>query len=162
MSDDAFDDVFGQRPERQSFQERVIRGEAFGGRSAPLPGMAAELADAPPVPGVYKAFGHVPVGNLNPSCEVRRWLDGTEIPEGTVFFYRLLMQIAFSGVDELRLVFPDMVVVLTGSRLDLLKHAVMRGQATFIQQWSGRVWNQPPAAGEAIVRAIEFVRAKSG
>ena len=159
MSDDAFDEVFGQRPARGSFQERVARGEAFGGRVDPRPAMAAEAASATPEPGIYKAFGFVPSGNLNPTCEVRRWMDGTEVPEGTVFFYRLLMQIAFSGEDELRLVLPDMVIHITGARLDLLRQSLMRGQATFIQQWSKRVWAMPPADGETLVRSIEFIRA---
>ncbi len=158
MSDEDFDSVFGRRPERPNFSERVARGEAFGGRVDPHPAMAVEAASTDPVPGEYRAFGISQAGNLNSACEVRRWIDGTEVPEGRVFFYRLLMQIGFSATDELRLMLPDTVIILGGSNLDPLRQALMRGQATFIQQWSKQVWRAAPATGEPIIRSIEFLR----
>lgn len=48
-------------------------------------------------------------------------------------------------------------IVLTGRRLDPLRLALCRGQATFIQQWSSKVWQTPATAGEPLVKSIEFV-----
>lgn len=159
MSDEDFDSVFGCRTEgRPNFSDRVARGDAFGGRIDPRPAMAAEAASTVPEPGVYKAFGFMPAGNLNQACEVRRWLDGTDVPEGTVFFYRLLMQIGFSGDDELRLMLPNMIIVLTGKGLDPVRRALVRQQATFIQQFSRIVWPDGAEGGEPIIDRIELVR----
>lgn len=159
MTDDAFDDVFGRRPgARTTFSERVARGEAFGGRVDPREAMAAEAATTTPVPGEYKAFGYMPAGNVNHACEVRRWLDGTDVPEGTVFFYRLLLQIGFSSDDELRLMLPDTIIVIGGRGLDPLRQALMRQQVTFIQQYSPRVWKRSAGSGDALIQRIEIVR----
>lgn len=159
MSDDAFNEIFGQRPQsRPGFAERVARGEAFGGRVDPRAAMAVEAATADSRPGEYKAFGFMPAGNINHACEVRRWLDGTEVPEGTVFFYRLLLQIAFSGDDELRLMLPDTIIVITGRGLEPLRLALMRQQVTFIQQHNARVWSKSVPFGEALVQRIDIVR----
>ena len=104
MSDREFDQVFGRRPEpRTSFAERVGQGQAFGGRNDPVAAMALEAASEQAAPGIYKAFGFIPSGTVNQSCEVRSWVDGTDVADGVVFFYRLLMQIGFTGSDELRL-----------------------------------------------------------
>lgn len=158
MSDD-FDSVFGRGAEgRPNFSERVSRGEAFGGRVDPRPAMAAEAASTAPVPGVYKAFGFMPAGNVNQACEVRRWMDGTDVPEGAVFFYRLLMQIGFSGDDELRLMLPDTIIVLTGKNLNELKQALMRQQATYIQQHNELVWPKAVVQGEAVIYRVDVVR----
>lgn len=159
MSGDDFDNVFGRRDSsRPSFTQQVARGEAFGGRVDPRPPMAVEAASTTPVPGVYKAFGFMPAGNINLGCEVRRWMDATEIPEGIVFPYRLLMQIAFTGDDELRLMLPDTIVILTGRHLDPLRLALTRQQATYIQQYSKRVWPTAVASGDTIIERIEVVR----
>jgi len=159
MSDEDFDSVFGRRMEgRPNFSDRVARGDAFGGRIDPRPVLAAEAASTGPEPGVYKAFGFMPAGNLNQACEVRRWLDGTDVPEGTVFFYRLLMQIGFTGEDELRLMLPDTIIVLTGHKLDPLRQALIRQQVTFMQQFNRRIWNAQSAHGEALIEHIELIR----
>ncbi len=86
MSDD-FDQVFGKRLEgRSTFAERVVHSQAFGGRADPVAAMALEAATEQPTPGVYKAFGFIPAGQHNPSCEVRSWVLGTDVPDGVVFF----------------------------------------------------------------------------
>lgn len=157
MTGDPFESMFGRPGAKTRFQERVARGEPFGGRNDPAAGMAAEAASLAPEPGVYRAFGQMPNGNINHACEVRRWLDGTEVPEGRVFFHRLLLGISFSGDDELRLMLPDTVIVLTGQHLDPLRQALTRGQAAFIQQWSGKVWRASPAVGETVVKSVEFL-----
>jgi len=161
LSDD-FDSVFGRRAEgRPNFSERVGRGEAFGGRVDPRPAMAAEAASTAPVPGVYKAFGFMPTGGINQACEVRRWLDGTDVPEGTVFFYRLLMQIGFSADDELRLMLPDTMIVLKGKNLDPLRQALMRQQVTFMQQFNQRIWSSKPDGGEMIISQVTIMRSNA-
>ncbi len=158
MSDEDFDSVFGRRPERPNFSDRVSRGEAFGGRIDPRPAMAVEDASTTPVPGIYKAFGFMPAGNINHAFAVRRWIDGTDVPEERVFFYRLVMEVGQSATDKLWLMLPHTMVVLGGANLDALRLALMRSQVTFMQQWSKQVWRAAPAAGEPIIRSVEFLR----
>lgn len=160
MTDSDFDQVFGRRAEpRKSFAERVAGPAAFGGRNDPVAAMALEAASEQVAPGTYKAFGHMPSGgHLNQSCEVRSWMDGTDVPDGVVFFYRLLMQIAFTGTNELRLMLPDSIVVLTGQNLEPLRQALTRQLATYIQQYSKKVWPTPAAPGETVIERIEIIR----
>lgn len=158
MTDDPFDDVFGRRPSRQpNFTERVARGEVFGGRFDPAAAMDVEASSTDPTPGAYRAFGYLPAGNINPACDVRRWIDGTEVPEGRVFFYRLLIEIGYSDTDQLQIMLPHTMIVLGGDNLEPLREPLKRGQITFLQQWSKRVWRAAPAAGEPIIRSIEFL-----
>lgn len=160
MSDSEFDQVFGRRPEpRQSFVERVAPAQAFGGRNDPVAAMALEAATEQTVPGAYKAFGFMPSGTINPSCEVRSWVDGTDTPDGVVFFYRLLMQIAFTGSNELRLMLPDSIVVLTGQNLEPLRQQLTRQLVTYVQQFSKRVWAASVPADETAIERIEILRA---
>jgi len=157
MTGDPFEEMFGQPGAKTRFQERVARGDVFGGRVDPRQAMAVEASTAEPQPGTYRAFGFMPTATVNQACEVRRWIDGTELPEGRVFFYRLLLGISFSGEDELRLMLPDAVIVLTGQHLDPLRQALTRGLATFIQQWNGKVWQSSPKQNEAVVNSIEVL-----
>ena len=153
MTDDPFDRVFGSTPRRPSFTEKVARGEAFGGQIDPRHAMAMEAASVAPAPGEYRAFGFLPAGNVNLSCEVRWWMEGTAIPEGLAFPYRLLMEVGFSGEDTLRLLLPDKVIEITGFRLEPLRQALMRQQATFLQQWTPLVWPEKPTEIAVIIRA---------
>jgi hypothetical protein len=160
MSDREFDQVFGRRPEpRTSFAERVGQGQAFGGRNDPVAAMALEAASEQAAPGIYKAFGFIPAGQHNQSCEVRSWVDGTDVVDGMTFFYRLLMSIKFTGTDELRLMLPDNIVVLTGRNLEPLRLALTRQLATYIQQHSKRIWTVPSGVGETLIERIEIIRA---
>lgn len=159
MSDREFDQVFGRRPEpRTSFAERVGQGQAFGGRNDPVAAMALEAASEQAAPGIYKAFGFIPSGTVNQSCEVRSWVDGTDVADGVVFFYRLLMQIGFTGTNELKLMLPDSIVVLTGRNLEPLRLALTRQLATYIQQHSKRIWSAPVALEDTLIERIEIVR----
>lgn len=159
MSDDEFERVFGTRPreERPSFADRVARGEAFGGRIDPRPAMAVEAATVAPTPGEYRAFGFLPTGNVNVSCEVRWWMEGTNVPEGLVFPYRLLMQIGFAGDNTLRLLLPHCCIQLAGRKLNPLTQALMRQQVTFIQQWNAKVWTSSRQNYDSIIDTIEIV-----
>lgn len=167
MTDDDFNAVFGHRQEpRPSFVERVARPGVPPPTMAPRPrrDLAAETEAATRAiaeDGQYKAFGFIPAGQLNPSCEVRSWMDGTTVPDGTVFFYRLLLQIGFPGDDELRLMLPDAIFVVRGRNLDPLRAALTRHQATFVQQYSPRVWHQAPPGGLTLIEHIEIVRPRS-
>jgi hypothetical protein len=159
MSDSDFDQVFGRRPEpRASFAERVGQSQGFGGRSDPVAGMALEAASEQVVPGVYKAFGFIPAGQHNQSCEVRSWVDGTDVPDGVVFFYRLLMQIGYTGTNELKLMLPDSIIVLTGRNFEPLRQALTRQLATYVQQHSKRIWSAPVGADETLIDRIEIIR----
>jgi hypothetical protein len=159
MSDSDFDKVFGERTDpRPSFAKRVAQGQAFGGRHDPIAGMAIEAATEKLEPAVYKAFGFIPAGTVNQSCEVRTWVDGTDVPDGVVFFYRLLMQIAFTSTTELRLMLPDTIIVLTGQNLEPLRLSLTRQHATYIQQHSRRVWPSPMASAETLIDRIEIIR----
>lgn len=158
MSDD-FDQVFGRRPEpRASFAERVGQSQAFGGRNDPVAAMALEAASEQPTPGLYKAYGFIPAGTINQNCEVRSWVDGTDVPEGTTFYYRLLMQIQFTGTTELRLMLPDSVIVLTGRNFDPLRQALTRQLVTYVQQFSKKVWSAAVGPGETMIERIEIIR----
>ena len=159
MSDSDFDQVFGRRPEpRSSFAERARPSQAFGGRNDPVAAMAIEAATEQLAPGVYKAFGFIPAGTINQSCEVRSWVDGTDVPDGLVFFYRLLMDIGFTGTTELRLKLPDCIVVLTGQNLDSLRQQLTRQLVTFVQQFSKKVWAATAGPGEPLIERIEIIR----
>lgn len=158
MSDD-FDQVFGRPSQpRKSFTERVAPTQPFGGRNDPVAAMALEASTTEPTPGAYRAFGFIPSGKVNQSCEVRSWVDGTDVPDGVVFFYRLLMQIAFTGTNELRLMLPDCIVVLTGQNLEPLRQQLTRQLVTFVQQFSKRVWPAAGGPGETLIERIEIVR----
>lgn len=156
---DEFDRVFGGGGERTrpSFTDRVILGEAFGERADPRQAMAAEAASTTPVPGEYRAFGHLPSGNINLSCEVRWWLDGTSVPEGVAFPYRLLIEVGFTGDDTLRLILPATIIEITGRQLEPLRQAVMRQQVHFIQQFNHKVWTREPSE-ETVINRINTTR----
>lgn len=159
MSDSEFDQVFGRKAEpRKSFAERVGGPLPFGGRNDPVAAMAAEAASEQSQPGTYKAFGFIPAGTINQSCEVRSWVDGTDIPDGVIFYYRLLMGIRFTGTNELRLMLPDCIVVLTGQNLEPLRQALTRQLATYVQQFSKRVWPTSATQGETVIERIEIIR----
>lgn len=159
MSDD-FDEVFGRREAaRPSFGERVARGEAFGGQTRHVePAIAAELPSASSM-GEYKPYGFLPTANIGETCDVQRWMDGTEIAEGIEFQYRFLMQVGYLGEEQIRLFLPDCIVVIEGSQLRDLRKKLARRQVTFIQQFNARVWiGKGPSDGARIDR-IEIIRA---
>lgn len=145
MSDD-FDQVFGAR--RPNFAERV----AGDGKARPPAAVPTASPD-----GDYKPFGFLPTG-IGESCEILRWADGTDVPEGIEFQYRFLMQIGFVGEEELRLMLPETIVVIEGQNLRELRRKLARRQATFVQQYSKLVWPKAPAKGEPLVSRIQFVR----
>jgi hypothetical protein len=160
MTDSDFDQVFGRRPEpKQSFVERVTNGQPASGHPDPIAAMTIEAATKQLAEiSSYTAFGFVPSGQFNQSCEVRSWVDGTDVADGLVFFYRLLMQIGYTGTSELKLMLPDSILVLTGRNLEPLRQALMRQRATYIQRYSKRIWPCPVAADETLIERIEIIR----
>jgi hypothetical protein len=144
LSDD-FNQVFGAR--RPNLAERIGRGE-------PL-----EVADGETIVGSgdYKPYGFLPTG-IGETCEVTRWVDGTDKPEGVVFQYRFLMQVGFAGEEELRLYLPDCIILIQGKQLRELRRRLSRRQVTFITAWSARVWGNRSAEGEAWIERIEVLR----
>ncbi len=139
--------------------------QVFGGATAARPKFADRLnragtasTEAVPVPGVYRAYGSLPTNSIGESCEVSRWIDGTEISEGVDFQYRFLTRIGFVGEAEIRLFLPDCIVLIEGKNLLELRRKLSRRQVTFIQQYSGRVWPKPPAPGEPIIDQITIIR----
>jgi hypothetical protein len=160
MTDSDFDEVFGRRPEpKQSFVQRVTGGQTTNVHPDPVAAMTIDAATKHLAEmGSYRAFGFVPAGNVNPSCEIRSFVDGTDVPDGVVFFYRLLMQIGFTGTNELKLMLPDSIVVLTGRNLEPLRLALTRQLATYVQQHSKRVWSLPTEDAETVIDRIEIIR----
>lgn len=150
MSDDV-DAMFGGRmPPRPSFTERVTQ-------AVPKPVNDAVMPSDEPGGHLYKPYGFMPSNTMGEICEVRSWVNGTDVPEGIVFQYRFLMQVGFVGDETLKLMLPDAIVVIEGKRLLDLRQKLSRRMATFIQQYSPRIWPQPPAL-EPIVERIEVVR----
>lgn len=149
MSDDAFQRVFGEPPRRPaSFAQRLGREEKE--RPEPPAAMVAEAAAAALAGDAYRAFGFMPNGQAPLSCELRWWLDGTAIPEGLAFPYRLLMEVGFTGDDTLRLLLPNKAIEIVGERLEPLRQALMRQQVTFVQQWSSCIWHTRPRNASVI------------
>ena len=148
MSANDFDQVFG--PTKPSFAAKL-------GRAEPAP-MNGEAKDESTAGAQYKPYGFLPTGTINETCEVVRWIEGTEIQEGIDLQYRFLMQVGFVGDEQLRLFLPDCIVVIDGQHLRSLRKKLARRQVTFIQQYNARVWPVSPLKGETIVGKIEIVR----
>ncbi|MDH4745873.1 hypothetical protein OMP43_17750 [Sphingomonas sp. CBMAI 2297] len=149
MSNDDFDAIFsGQSPTPRSFVQRV-------GRAEPVPA-PAPLPEDMPGTSVYKPYGSMPAGGSE-SCDVQRWLDGTQIAEGIEFQYRFLMQIGYVGDEQIKLFLPDCIVVIEGRFLRDLRKKLARRQVTFIQQYTPLIWGPPPN-GDPVIESITVVR----
>lgn len=137
-------------PRQRTFTERV------GGSDAPAnaPTPKEEVAGA----GPYKPYGFLPTGTINETCDVQRWLDGTEMPEGIEFQYRFLMQIGYVGEEQIKLFLPDCIVVIDGKNLRDLRKKLARRQVTFIQQFSTRVWPVSSEKGSPVIDKIAVLR----
>jgi len=145
MSDE-FDQIFGGTSGTRPFADRVARPQAV------LPS-----ADGPEV-GVYRPYGHLATGDICETCDVQRWLDGTDMPEGIEFLYRFLLRIEYVGSEEIKLFLPDCIVVLGGKNLRDLRKKLARRQVTFVQQYSARVWHSPPRQEDPIITSVGVVR----
>lgn len=159
MRDEEFDRMFGRKPpeQRPSFVERVTRAESFGGHVDAPEAMSSESQTTGPVPDGYRGFGMMPASQVHASCELRWWMDGTTVPEGLAFPYRLLMEVGFSGEDTLRLLLPDKVIEIFGANLEPLRQGLMRQRVTFVQQWSAGIWRTKPIS-ESLVERISVAR----
>lgn len=152
MTDD-FDSIFGGRPaSRPSFVERT------GKAPEPTVDKPEPVAESDRLGDDYKAFGFLPTSTIGESCDIQRWVEGTEIPEGIELQYRFLMQIAYTGEEELKLYLPDCIVLITGQNLRDLRKKMARRQVTFVMQYSPKVWPAPPPKGEALVETITVLR----
>src|SRR5690349_637474 len=121
--------MFGSAtPNRPGFAERLGRGA-----EPPTP-PAEQAADT----GEYRAFGCFPTNGLGETCDVQRWIDGTEIAEGIEFQYRFLMQVGYVGEEEIRLMLPDTIILLEGRHLRELRKKLARRQVHHIAQYSPR------------------------
>jgi hypothetical protein len=153
MSGDDFTRVFGTKPVGRGPFAAHVASTAVQPRRDGKAG-AAESA-------VYKPYGLLPTDGISETCEVVRWIEGTEIPEGIDFQYRFLMQVGFVGEEQLKLFLPDCIVVIDGRNLRDLRKKLSRRQVTFIQQYSARVWPAVPPAGEPVIEKIAVVRPES-
>lgn len=105
----------------------------------------------------YRAYGFLQTNGLTETCDVRRFADGTEVPEGVEFPYRLLMQVSYSGDEQMRLLLPDCIILLEGRGLTEIRQKLARRQVTFVQQYSRRLWPTAPNDGPVIER-VEIIR----
>jgi hypothetical protein len=150
MSGDDFTRVFGTKPVgRGAFAAHVASTAVQQRRDE-----KAQVTKS----ATYKPYGLLPTDGISETCEVVRWIEGTEIPEGIDFQYRFLMQVGFVGEEQLKLFLPDCIVVIEGRCLRDLRKKLARRQVTFIQQYSARVWPAVPPAGEPVVEKIAVVR----
>ncbi len=152
-TDDDFDRVFGGRSANMpSFAQRV-------GRPTPDPIIAPTIDPKESLvgSGPYKPYGFMPTANIGETCDIQRWLEGTEIAEGIEFQYRFLMQIGYVGEEQIKLFLPDCVVLIEGRHLRDLRKKLARRQVTFIQQFNARVW-PGIAQTDPVVAGIEIIR----
>jgi hypothetical protein len=149
MSDD-FEQAFGGGRGARPFTDRVGRADTSH--------QPTEQRIQPSEDGIYRAYGSLATGEIGETCDVQRWLDGTDTPEGIEFQYRFLMQIGYVGEEEIRLFLPDCIIVLAGKNLRDLRKKLARRQLSFIQQYSGRVWSERPSSKSPIVESIKVVR----
>lgn len=147
MSDKDFERAFNGTG-RGTHAERV--GHA---NTAPLANGAARASG--PVP--YRAYGYLSTGGISETCDVQRWLDGTQIHEGTEFQYRFLLRVAYVGDEQIRLFLPDSIIVINGRRLRDLRQKLARRQVTFILQHSPKVWPGPVAPNEPFIQTISIL-----
>jgi hypothetical protein len=144
MSDSNFDRAFGGASGTRTFADRVGRG--------------ADSASDSPGASEYRAYGHLATGDICETCDVQRWLDGTDTPEGIEFQYRFLMQIGYMGEEEIKLYLPDCIIVIEGKSLRDLRKKLARRQVTLIQQFSSFAWASAPRPGIALINAIQILR----
>ena len=154
MSGSDFEQAFGTTARPIGFAQRL------GGKAEPAALTDQSGGNAVTVvgSGAYKPYGYMPAGTFNASCEIVRWIDGTDEFEGIEFPYRLLLEVTFSGDEQLRLHLPTCIVVIDGKQLRDLRRKLMRQQVTFMQQYSPKVWPNAKPQGEAIIEAIQVVR----
>jgi hypothetical protein len=150
LTGDDFNDVFGGKPKPPSFAERVAKPDA--------PAAGGEAGEASVGSGPYKPYGYLPSGNIGLTCDAQRWLEKTEIAEGTEFQYRFLMRVDYVGEEQIKLFLPDCIVVIEGMYLKDLRRKLARRQVTFIQQYPPKVWPTPPPKGEPVIENISVVR----
>lgn len=154
MTDD-FDEVFGGR-KRVMTPAPNFAGRL--GRSEP-PQTTGEPVELTVGSTGYKPYGYFPSA-VGETCDVRGWMDGTDIPKGSVFQYRFLMDVAYVGAEEIRLFFPTGIIVIEGQRLNDLRDKLARRQVTFIQQFNPKVWpmydrSEPLIERVGIVRPVD-------
>lgn len=156
-TEDDFDRVFGGRtPNMPGFAQRVGRASSDPVTAPPLEPKESLVGVGP-----YKPYGFLPAANLGETCDVQRWLDGTEVAEGIEFQYRFLMQIGYVGEEQIKLFLPDCIIVIEGRQLRDLRKKLARRQVTFIQQFNPRVWPSNAEAG-SLVECIDIVRPERG
>lgn len=149
MTGSDFDQAFGTTQRPTNFAQRLGKPEPLG-ESQTTVGT-----------GAYKPYGFMPNG-ITETCEVVRWMEGTEVAEGIEFQYRFLMQVGFVGEEQLKLFLPDCIVVIDGKHLGDLRKKLARRQCTFIQQFSSRVWPKLRPHGEPLIETIQIVRPNAG
>ena len=146
MSASDFDQAFGTTKRPAKFTQRLGKGEPLGEGPTTVG------------TGAYKPYGFMPSGTINETCEVVRWIEGTEISEGVDFQYRFLLKVGFVGEEQLKLFLPDCIVVIDGKHLGDLRKKIARRQCTFIQQHSFRVWPGTYSREAPIIQSIQILQ----
>ena len=153
MSDD-FEQAFGVGRSTRPFADRVGRADS--------PLRSTEAQGEGSADNTYRAYGSLASGEIGETCDVRRWLDGTDMPEGIEFQYRFLMQIGYVGEEEIKLFLPDCIIVVGGRNLRDLRKRLARRQVSFIQQFSARIWPAVEKPSEPAIETVLVVRPNAG
>lgn len=150
MTDKEFDQAFGGSGTGQTtFTSRLGRSDA--------PEQNGHAEEETVGSGPYKPYGFLPSGNIGETCDVQRWVDGTDIAEGTEFQYRFLLRIEYVGSEEIRLFLPDCIIVIEGKNLRELRRKLARRQVTFICQYSPRIWPAVRQENDTMIERIHVV-----
>ncbi len=144
MTDRDFERAFGAKLPQTPFVERTTRSNPANDDEE------AALCKS------YKAYGFLPTNTVGETCDIRRWIDGTDIAVGVECQYRFLLRVAYSGDTDLRLFFPDFAIVVRGQNLRELRRKLARRQVTFVQQYSPRIWPEGPELGQPLVEALHL------
>ena len=159
---DDIDAIFGSRAPG-GFAERFRPEKAApqpgpGPAAGPGPEPASGSAPMPePAASVYRPYATLPNDGVIAMFDIGMWMDGTNMPVGHKFPYRLLLEIKYLGSKELWLHFPDKIMILRGRHLNDLAEKLARGEVSSIIQYNPRIWPVRPESGP-IVEQIEIIR----
>ena len=145
MSDD-IEEMFDLEP-RRTFTDRVAKRSTASDTQIQLP---SQLTN-------YEPYGYLGGGRAEEGCAIYTWLDGTQIPTGTEFPWRLYMGTDFHNDTELRILLPHRIILIEGRRLDELRQKLRRGSVNFIQEFHAALWPLPTTSSP-LIEKIQIIK----